>query len=148
MSRALAIAPLVLSYRIGLSVHDPIASVLSLRDAIDERPRLAARHGIGGHNGQRLMIWLHGHCRVGSWVVGPEADAPSYRTAGCMGFVTDTLHEAIVVRRAIEPTMIWGEGLRIWERGSSRRLSSAMLHDTLAHEAAILFHVLDDALRR
>ena len=133
------------AYRLGLSVHDAIASAPTIRDAIDRRLVLSQQHGF--FDASRLMIWLRGHCAHGLWVVGPDRDAPSPLTWGRMGFMTDTLHEALVARRAIESMLIWPPPLRVWERDSHRRMTTAGIAEVLTGEAMAQFHWLERVLK-
>ena len=106
-----------------------------------------ARTDIGANIGadpRQLKIWLVGFCKFGRWVVGPVEDRPppsrdpegwewpgSSGGWGRMGFMADTLHEALVLRHAAEGARVWGgvvyppggHSLAIWQAGSQRRLT-------------------------
>lgn len=117
-----------------------------MRSAMATR-RMAA---VGGDVDPRsLAIWLTGFCNFGRWVVGPCEDRPPSagnphgESWGRKGFLADTLHEAIVLRHAVEGARVMGlpprqddsPYLAIWEAGSSRRLSLRRFLSVLQSEA-------------
>ena len=95
-----------------------------------------------------LGIWVVGFCNYGRWVVGAPEDRPPAagdhhgKTWGRLGFLADTLHEAIVLRHAVEGARVMGDPkvngggyLAIWEAGSTRRLSTRQYFSVLEREA-------------
>ena len=104
---------------------------------------------VGGDVDPRLLaIWVSGFCNFGRWVVGPREDRPPRacdshgESCGRLGFLADTLHEALVLRHAVEGARVMGHApvrdgsyLAIWEAGSSRRLSVSRFLSVLESEA-------------
>lgn len=132
-------------YRIGPSLDDAWGWAGTMREAMATR-RLAA---IGSDVDPRTLgIWVVGFCNYGRWVVGEPEDRPPAagddhgETWGRLGFLADTLHEAVVLRHAVEgagvmgsPRVSGGSYLAIWEAGSTRRLSFRQYLSVLEREA-------------
>ena len=93
-------------WRVGPEVSMPMASATTLSGAVVARVALGAEML---EDPRCLKIWLVGFCEFGRWVVGPAEDRPpSSRdpggpSFGRMGFMADTLHEALVLRHASVP---------------------------------------------
>ena len=116
---------------------------------------------IGGDVDPRLLgIWVVGFCNFGRWVVGPCEDRPPAagnphgESCGRLGFLADTLHEALVLRHAVEGARVMGSPpvkdapyLAIWEAGSTRRLSVKQCLSVLSREALEGHEGLRAALR-
>ena len=144
-------------YRIGPSVGDPWAWAPTMRDAVGTRGMVAKGCDV---DPRTLGIWVVGFCNYGRWVVGAPEDRPPAagdhhgKTWGRLGFLADTLHEALVLRHAVEgarvmgvPPLTGGSYLAIWEAGSTRRLSVKQCLSVLSREALQGHEGLRAALR-
>ena len=140
-------------WRIGPEVGRVWGTATTLAGAAKARTDIGANIGA---DPRQLKIWLVGFCKFGRWVVGPVEDRPppsrdpegwewpgSSGGWGRMGFMADTLHEALVLRHAAEGARVWGgvvyppggHSLAIWQAGSQRRLTQDGLLKGLEAEA-------------